>query len=396
MQQFAKALAEKEIVVFDTETTGLDVYNDDILQIAACKMREGRVVEGSELSLYIASDKPIPEMLGDIVNPIVEERKQHELLSPAEALQRFLDYVGDDILLGHNATYDYDIMDFNLKRYLPSVDWRKEHPACFDSLKLARLLFPGFVKYRLKNLIEYLHLEGENSHLADADVFATCSLVARCYDKAQAMIPEQVRYLQQGDVPHKAELLRQRYAELWHSTLSMAHRRSNDDETPTLVADMQRVWEYLKQERRVVDSKKLQYVLNYIQLDLLPANENLTLKQALDRYVVEMNTLREADICGGTSMKERVFVSTIHKAKGLEFDNVIVFDVIDGRYPNYYNHGVKHYDDEDARKLYVAMTRARKRLCISVSTMKKRFDGTFVNIPHSKFLLPIELSLKKE
>ena len=69
---------------------------------------------------------------------------------------------------------------------------------------------------------------------------------------------------------------------------------------------MQRVWEYLKQERRVVDSKKLQYVLNYIQLDLLPANENLTLKQALDRYVVEMNTLREADICGGTSMKERV------------------------------------------------------------------------------------------
>ena len=104
-------MVEKEIVVFDTETTGLDVYNDDILQIAACKMREGRVVEGSELSLYIATDKPIPEMLGDIVNPIVEERKQHELLSPAEALQRFLDYVGDDILLGHNATYDYDIMD---------------------------------------------------------------------------------------------------------------------------------------------------------------------------------------------------------------------------------------------------------------------------------------------
>ena len=396
VQQFAKALAEKELVVFDTETTGLDVYNDDILQIAACKMREGRVVEGSELSLYIATDKPIPEMLGDIVNPIVEERKQHELLSPAEALQRFLDYVGDDILLGHNATYDYDIMDFNLKRYLPSVDWRKEHPVCFDSLKLARLLFPGFVKYKLKNLIEYLHLEGENSHLADADVFATCSLVARCYDKAQEMIPEHVRYLQQGDVPHKAELLRQRYAELWYSTLAMAHQRSNDDETPTLVADMQRVWEYLMQERRVVDSKKLQYVLNYIQLDLLPANENLTLKQALDRYVVEMNTLREADICGGTSMKERVFVSTIHKAKGLEFDNVIVFDVIDGRYPNYYNHGIKHYDDEDARKLYVAMTRARKRLCISVSTMKKRFDGTFVNIPHSKFLLPIELSLKKE
>lgn len=396
VQQFAEALAEKEIVVFDTETSGLDIYNDDILQIAACKMRGGKIVEGSELSLYIDSDKPIPEMLGDIVNPIIEERKHHELLSPAEALQRFLEYVGNDILLGHNATYDYDIMDFNLKRYLPTVDWRKEYPLCFDSLKLARLLFPGLVKYKLKNLIEYLHLEGENSHLADADVQATCSLVARCYDKAQEMIPEQLRYLKQGDVPHKSELLRQRYAELWHTTRALAHQRSDDGQEAILVADMQRVWENLKQERRVVDNKKLQYVLNYIQFDLLPADENLTLKQSLDRYVVEMNTLREADICGGISMKERVFVSTIHKAKGLEFDNVIVFDVIDGRYPNYYNHGTKQYDEEDARKLYVAMTRARKRLCISVSTMKKRYDGTIVKIPHSKFLLPIELSLKKE
>lgn len=395
VQRFVEASKEKEIVVFDTETTGLDVYNDDILQIAACKMRNGKIVEGSELSLYIATDKHIPEMLGDIPNPIIEERKHHELLQPQEALQRFLDYVGDDALLGHNATYDYDIMDFNLRRYLPTADWRNEHPVCFDSLKLTRLLFPGLMRYKLKDLIEYLHLDGENSHLADADVFATCSLVVRCLDKAKEVVAEQIRYLQQGDMPHKAELLRQRYMPLWQSTMAEAHDNSTTDSEQPLVTDMRRVWNTLVEDRRIAANKKIEHVFNYIAIDMLPPTSHITIKQALDKYAVEMNTLREADLCGGTSMQERIFVSTIHKAKGLEFDSVIVFDVIDGRYPNYYNHGIRQLDDEDARKLYVAMTRARKRLCISVSTIKKRYDGTMTKIPHSNFLLPIEQSLKK-
>ena len=55
VQQFAKALAEKEIVVFDTETTGLDVYNDDRLQHAKCE-REGwwKVLSSRYISLQIS------------------------------------------------------------------------------------------------------------------------------------------------------------------------------------------------------------------------------------------------------------------------------------------------------------------------------------------------------
>ena len=63
-------------------------------------------------------------MLGDIENPIIEEMKNHQLLSHEEALQQFMDYVGDGILLGHNADYDYNILDANLKRYLPQIDLR--------------------------------------------------------------------------------------------------------------------------------------------------------------------------------------------------------------------------------------------------------------------------------
>ena len=56
----------------------------------------------------------------------------------------------------------------------------------------------------------------------------------------------------------------------------------------------------------------------------------------------------------------------MHKAKGLEFDNVIVFDAADGRYPNAFNKSKKQ-DEEDARKFYVAMSRAKRRLYIAYS-----------------------------
>ena len=58
---------------------------------------------------------------------------------------------------------------------------------------------------------------------------------------------------------------------------------------------------------------------------------------------------------------------TVHKSKGLEFDNVIVFDVVDGRIPNFYNLNDASAMEEDARKLYVALSRVRQRLFVYYS-----------------------------
>ena len=56
--EFLRAYNEEEIVVFDTETTGLNVFQDDIIEIAAIRIKGGEV--GCEpLDLYIETDKPI-------------------------------------------------------------------------------------------------------------------------------------------------------------------------------------------------------------------------------------------------------------------------------------------------------------------------------------------------
>lgn len=75
--------------------------------------------------------------------------------------------------------------------------------------------------------------------------------------------------------------------------------------------------------------------------------------------------MKEADLCGSASMDERVFVSTVHKAKGLEFDHVIVYDAVEGKFPSAFANSRANGGEEEARKFYVAISRARRRLIIN-------------------------------
>lgn len=110
LQEFLKAYDGGEIVVFDTETTGTDVYHDDIIEVSAMRVCQGRVV-GEPLDLYIETDRPIPTLLGEKENPMYalyhQKMAAGELLQAEEALARFLAFVGDRPVVGHNVRFDY-------------------------------------------------------------------------------------------------------------------------------------------------------------------------------------------------------------------------------------------------------------------------------------------------
>lgn len=371
LQHFVRTYEEREIVVFDTETTGLNVVEDDIVQIAAVKMRAGKIVEGSALSLFISTQREIPARLGDIENPIIAELSRHQLLSPSEALSQFIDYVGDDILLGHNADYDYNILDYNLRRYCPNIDFQQRHPDYLDSLRLVRLLHPELPMHKLKYLLEVLHLEGENSHLADEDVQATCSVVRHCYEKAVGLIAEQIRYLSQRRVEERVQMLRKNYRKTYLSALSRLYRHEPmHASVPALVDELRSFYRRLVNEDFICEVNSVHYLFDFLAHDVVRPNEEPTLQAQISAHIVEMMTLKEADLCGSATINERIFVTTIHKAKGLEFDNVIVFDAVDGRIPNFMNRNNPKMQAEDARKFYVAITRAKHRLYVSQSLLR--------------------------
>ena len=378
--EFLHAYNEEEIVVFDTETTGLNVFQDDIIEIAAIRIKGGEVV-GEPLDLYIETDKPILPMLGDKENPMYaiyhEKMSTGELLSPSDALQRFLAYVGTSPILGHNANYDYNILDNNLQRYCN--DTMQAHDIrCFDSLKLIRLLAPSLHSYKLESLLETFHLAGVNSHQAIDDVKATVSLVRLCAEKAREKQAQQAAFIRHPKVKPFANVLRSNYGECYREAVNRLYKLSADHE-PALVSELSAAYNAFRSDGLINDIPRLDYILRYLRIDML-TDETVAnaLAPQLSQYVMDINTLKEADFCNSKSILERIYVTTVHKAKGLEFDNVIIFDAADGRYPNAYNK-TKQQDEEDARKFYVAMSRAKRRLFIAYALQMVDRHGRVFN-----------------
>ena len=390
--EFLRAYNEEEIVVFDTETTGLNVFQDDIIEIAAIRIKGGEVV-GEPLDLYIETDKPILPMLGDKENPMYaiyhEKMSTGELLSPSDALQCFLDYVGSSPILGHNANYDYNILDNNLQRYCN--DTMQAHDIrCFDSLKLIRLLAPSLHSYKLENLLETFQLAGVNSHQAIDDVKATVSLVRLCAEKAREKQAQQAAFIRHPKVKPFANVLRSNYGERYREAVNRLYQLSTDHE-PALVSELSAAYNAFRSDGLINDIPRLDYILRYLRIDML-TDETVAnaLAPQLSQYVMDINTLKEADFCNSKSILERIYVTTVHKAKGLEFDNVIIFDAADGRYPNAYNK-TKQQDEEDARKFYVAMSRAKRRLFIAYALQRVDRHGRVFN----RDLTPLMDSIQK-
>ena len=390
--EFLRAYNEEEIVVFDTETTGLNVFQDDIIEIAAIRIKGGEVV-GEPLDLYIETDKPILPMLGDKENPMYaiyhEKMSTGELLSPSDALRRFLAYVGTSPILGHNANYDYNILDNNLQRYCN--DTMQAHDIrCFDSLKLIRLLAPSLHSYKLESLLETFQLAGVNSHQAIDDVKATVSLVRLCAEKAREKQAQQAAFIRHPKVKPFANVLHSNYGERYREAVNRLYKLSTDHE-PALVSELSAAYNAFRSDGLINDIPRLDYILRYLRIDML-TDETVAnaLAPQLSQYIMDINTLKEADFCNSKSILERIYVTTVHKAKGLEFDNVIIFDAADGRYPNAYNK-TKQQDEEDARKFYVAMSRAKRRLFIAYALQRIDRHGRVFN----RDLTPLMDSIQK-
>ena len=384
-----------ELVIFDTETTGLDIFEDDIVQIAAIRVRDGKI--GDTFNIILHTDKEIPPYLGDIPNPMVEEyntRTDH--LDRRTGLLRFLEFVGDTPLIGHNVEYDYHILDYNLRRDCNIDDLAERCPIYYDTLKLCHIVEPRLKSYKLKDLLIKLDLEGNNTHLADEDVMATKSLADYCKEKALGIIQKQKDFIL-SNKDHISKFVSV-YAPLYLHTKERLYSKETPNGHCALVDELLYLYETLTDKEIISPLRKFSYIVDYLDVDVIKKNITPTLKQQLDKHIIEMNTYKEADLCddNSKSMREKIFISTVHKAKGLEFPNVIVSSVVDDVYPKWINKDSNNREllKEDARLLYVAMTRAKRRLCLVSYRTKKVWSDKWgrdfdFNVADSRFLVEI-------
>ena len=350
IQEFVHAYDTEELVIFDTETTGLNPREDDIIQIAAVRVRQGKVV-GKPFDIILETDKELPTTVGGHSNPMIEVYRNSKHHSREEGLRKFLDYCQGATLVGHNVEYDYQILSHNLQRSCPSLVLEELCPRYFDTLKYIRLVRPRLRHYKLVHLLEVLHLEGQNSHRADDDILATLSLLNFCHKNAIQLIGEQHLFAEN----HKKQIakFRERYADLYLH----AHQGTG------IVDEMQFVYGKLLERNLIEPVDHRNHLLRYLEKDVIRTDLYPTLPLQLERYITDLNTSKEADMCS-SSLEERYIISTVHKAKGLEFDTVIVYRAVDGNYPGSRSWTEKQIQ-EDARRLFVALSRSKKRLCIT-------------------------------
>ena len=387
LAEFCQRFDNEDIVLFDTETTGVDIFNDDIVQIAAVKLRRGQIIQESKFNVFLYTQKKIPVKLGKVVNPMVEEYAKAEKHTRQEGLLLFMKYIGNCTLMGHNVQFDYNILKNNLVRDCGSC-FSSFHADILDTLHMAHLLYPHLKKYKLSYLLDVLGLSGTNSHMANDDILATYELADYSRRQAQQYLIGQSSFLQTKEAIQAKDELSLSYKECYnHSKQTMFVLRSSGC---ALVEELKYADDYLTKTCEIRRVDRFDTVINFLQTDVISKSETNSLFSHLSNHLMDMSTYREADLCSSSSIKEKLFVSTVHKAKGLEFENVIVLRSVVGRYPHF-AHKTKAQKEEDKRLFYVAISRAMKRLVVSGAEGDGVSITPFLNRIARRFLVRLEL-----
>lgn len=337
-----------EIVVFDVETTGTSVYQDEIIQLAATRLVAGSPEKTFHAYIRNTIDVGISEKLHGLTNEVLAKNGR-----PAEEVFReFFAFAGRAVLVGHNlGQFDIRILNAHAHRSglkMPDFAW-------VDTLGMSRR-FIQVANYRLETLASHLHLSIP-SHRADDDVTTTVELLKYLVHLAQSKADRRRAIMDKHGTAF-SDLAEQ--VKTWR--LAMTERRPADLLAQVIAES--RLYDYYHQEPR-----RQLYLTELVQI-FRDKDDPASPPEAALRSIVEFTALAK-NIDHLSKNDNRVPVITIHQAKGLEFDTVFIAGAVENEFPNYYCVQAGNIE-EDRRLFYVALTRARKRAAISAFLIDNR------------------------
>lgn len=158
-------ILDHNVVVLDTETTGLSFAHDELIQIAAAKLDKGIVVD--RFNTYVKPRKPIPDEITHLTG--ITNEQVENAVSAGKALESLVEFVGNSLVVAHNVEFDK-----TFATNLPSGYQLLEN-TWIDSLDLSRIVLPRLKSHRLIDLVHAFDAP-VSTHRADDDVEATCAI----------------------------------------------------------------------------------------------------------------------------------------------------------------------------------------------------------------------------
>ena len=172
----ARAATVRDYIVFDTETTGFSPQDDKIIELAAVKIRGGKVTRFHSL---INPGRRIPQKSRDVHGiSDADVAKAPTFAKILPALDAFLD--PDLPIVGHNVLFDLRMLWWEYHDAGRSLSSR----LYINTYDMAKKAFPGRSSYALASLIhDYGLILGEQTHRSESDVDATLALFRLCCDR---------------------------------------------------------------------------------------------------------------------------------------------------------------------------------------------------------------------
>jgi hypothetical protein len=294
-------------------------------------------------------------------------------------LPDFLAFLGQTTLVGHNIeSFDYPV----LKRVARDLKLIPPAGPVIDTYKLARRLLPHMHSHRLEALAKMWKItDQDQTHRALDDVCINAGVFARLLDCLDAerevdimneVLPLVALGIHGIDFPHAD----------YHYWLAQAGARARTSGVGLALCEqlgnhVHDIWELDACERWVdgIDSSDDEEDQRWEALahrwdEALNVYERTCSDQTLAAFLRYVNLATCIDQVDGED--DRVTMLTIHTAKGKEWPVVFLLGVEDGTIPLYGNESTEALNEE-GRVLYVAMTRAVKRLCLTYVTNRKGY-----------------------
>ena len=162
-----------DYTVIDLETTGLSPYYDEIIELAAIRVRGGKPCE--TFQQLVNPQRHISDFISELTH--ITDEMVADAPPIWEALPGYLDFIGEDVIVGHNVGFDVRFVFNNAREHLN----RPFPNDSINTVRIARKALSGFgpTNYRLDTLCDIYGIDGSNHHRALAD----CEQTYRLYEK---------------------------------------------------------------------------------------------------------------------------------------------------------------------------------------------------------------------
>jgi len=159
-----------EMVVFDIETTGLSNRTCKIIEIGAAKIKAGEIID--TFDIFVDPECPIPVEITALTSITDDDVKG--ALKEKEAIEAFLEYAGDRMLIAHNANFDTGFIRVAAERH--GIPFNNTY---LDTLGLSKYVNPELKNHKLDTIVNHYNLGDFHHHRAsdDAEILARIFIV---------------------------------------------------------------------------------------------------------------------------------------------------------------------------------------------------------------------------